>query len=276
MTIRAFQGGLIIMDKAIIIGVYEYIGFQLCSTLLDQGVEVIGVHLNNTVEEELLEERRLEIGRNANFVELQDLSSITSIFHQVVILIDYYSYYRKRCEHYIETFILNELLSQINEKHANISILLPVQHLNKQTIFHVIELEKDRNLQRIYLPAIYGPRQPENYAFQQALLYPELPIEIDNREWVSDALFIEDAVNMIIKVAEERTQEWNLLLFKSIVEDHWQKAAEYLNIEKPEGQVNAIELEMDNEIVEVEVNATDIEHAIQLQKRYIEINTNYR
>ena len=31
------------MDKAIIIGVYEYLGFHLCLKFLEQGIEVTGV-----------------------------------------------------------------------------------------------------------------------------------------------------------------------------------------------------------------------------------------
>ena len=36
------------MDKVIIVGTYEFIGFQLCLSLLEQGIEVIGIHLNTT------------------------------------------------------------------------------------------------------------------------------------------------------------------------------------------------------------------------------------
>ena len=57
------------MDKVIIVGTYEFIGFQLCLSLLEQGREVIGIHLNTNSKDPFLEEKRFEIGRNSNFTE---------------------------------------------------------------------------------------------------------------------------------------------------------------------------------------------------------------
>ncbi len=35
------------MDKVIVVGTYEFIGFELCLRLLEQGIEVIGIHLES-------------------------------------------------------------------------------------------------------------------------------------------------------------------------------------------------------------------------------------
>lgn len=81
------------MGKAIIIGAFELLGFQVCKRMLDQGYEVIGLSLidkSDSLEEEML----LEIGRNSNFakaelealryIDLQDeivIYSLYDIYH---------------------------------------------------------------------------------------------------------------------------------------------------------------------------------------------------
>jgi nucleoside-diphosphate-sugar epimerase len=55
--------------KAVIIGVFGEVGFQLCRRLLEEGNEVIGYDLPSRDEQESTkrEEQQLLIGRNANF-----------------------------------------------------------------------------------------------------------------------------------------------------------------------------------------------------------------
>src|SRR3954451_16586198 len=58
------------MDKAIIFGIYDFVSFHACKALLNKGVEVTGVHLHDIYKHQFLEEKRLEVGRNANYNEL--------------------------------------------------------------------------------------------------------------------------------------------------------------------------------------------------------------
>jgi hypothetical protein len=57
------------MDKVLVLGALEELGFEMTTILLEEGYEVCGIHLQ-LGEESLYDERRLEIGRNANFSEL--------------------------------------------------------------------------------------------------------------------------------------------------------------------------------------------------------------
>ncbi|MEM5594163.1 hypothetical protein AAHH67_24715 [Niallia circulans] len=56
------------MKKAVIFGVYQFVGFHICSTLLEEGEEIIGISYPEISIEDL-EDKRMEIGRNANFSE---------------------------------------------------------------------------------------------------------------------------------------------------------------------------------------------------------------
>ena len=55
------------MDKAIIVGVYEFIGFHLCEALLQEGIEVYGVDLPIDTSDHVVNEKRILIGINSNF-----------------------------------------------------------------------------------------------------------------------------------------------------------------------------------------------------------------
>jgi hypothetical protein len=57
------------MDKVLVLGALEELGFEMTTILLEEGYEVCGIHLS-LGEELIYNERRLEIGRNANFIEL--------------------------------------------------------------------------------------------------------------------------------------------------------------------------------------------------------------
>jgi hypothetical protein len=197
------------MDKAMIIGIYEFIGFHLGQYLLEQGIEVIGIHIPTDDRDPFLEEKRLFIGRNANFTEedAKALSIVTSGLTTDVTVIDYYSFYMKRQE--------EELISAIEEsiwpkENDSVIFLMPVQLYEDEGMFN--------HSVAFYLPTIYGPWQPANFLFHQALFDPKSTIEIDEREWTEDALYIDDAVKMI--VGNVQPQQRHILL-KSNIKDHW-------------------------------------------------------
>lgn len=57
------------MDKVLVLGALEELGFEMTALLLEEGHEVIGIHLQ-TGDETIYNNRRMEIGRNANFEEI--------------------------------------------------------------------------------------------------------------------------------------------------------------------------------------------------------------
>jgi hypothetical protein len=57
------------MDKVLVLGALEKLGFEMTALLLEEGYEVKGIHLQ-TGDERIYNDRRMEIGRNANFKEI--------------------------------------------------------------------------------------------------------------------------------------------------------------------------------------------------------------
>lgn len=57
------------MDKVLVLGALDDFGFEITNLLLEEGYEVSGIHLQ-TEGETIYNDRRMEIGRNANFQEM--------------------------------------------------------------------------------------------------------------------------------------------------------------------------------------------------------------
>ncbi|MCM3602401.1 hypothetical protein M3175_16835 [Robertmurraya korlensis] len=57
------------MDKVLVLGALGEIGFKMTALLLEEGYEVRGIHLQSG-DETVYNNRRMEIGRNANFEEI--------------------------------------------------------------------------------------------------------------------------------------------------------------------------------------------------------------
>lgn len=57
------------MDKVLVLGALDELGFEMTALLLEEGYEVRGIHLQ-TGDETIFNDRRMEIGRNANFEEI--------------------------------------------------------------------------------------------------------------------------------------------------------------------------------------------------------------
>ena len=84
------MGGFL-MKKAVIFGAYHFLGFLICSALLEEGEEIIGITYPDLVVEDL-DEKRMEIGRNANFSE-KSLAEFTSILQDTNIEVLYFDFY---------------------------------------------------------------------------------------------------------------------------------------------------------------------------------------
>jgi hypothetical protein len=56
------------MDKAIIFGMFDFVNFHVGKTLLNNGIEVKAVNIEEIGNIQFLEEKRFEVGRNANLL----------------------------------------------------------------------------------------------------------------------------------------------------------------------------------------------------------------
>jgi hypothetical protein len=256
------------MDKAIIVGTFEFIGFHLCLSLLEQGTEVTGIHLSAEDDDVYLEEKRLEIGRNSNFNEKDETYFVSSEEwpSDAVIFIDYYSYYMNQQEHRLEKALGTPQF--LNTK-SRFVFLLPIQLYEEKSDYNVFlfqQRDQERDSHMFFLPTIYGPWQPSHYTFHQALLDHALPIIVSEREWMEDALYIDDAIRTI-KLHSKDTEN-NMFLLRSKIKNHWRKVAKKLLIDLPPDRCNG-NIQVSKDIMVLNVEGKGIDDGIDTQKRHL-------
>jgi hypothetical protein len=255
------------MDKVIIVGIYEFIGFQLCLSLLEQGIEVTGIHLKTARDDLFLEEKRLEIGRNSNFTEKDGayLLSIETWPDPTILFIDYYSYYFKR-----EESKLSSILTTISLiKHPfRFGLLLPIQFYEENTQKELFPLlsDKERLSFVFYLPTIFGPWQPTNYAFQQALNDPTEPMIVDEREWTEDALYSEDTIAVIMSHLDDK--EGEIFLLKSKIKGSWEKLVSML-VENPPTKPYREKKIVSEDVIVLEVGGIELKEGMEKQRMHL-------
>jgi len=251
------------MDKAIIVGIYEFIGYQLCETLLQEGIEVYGIHIPTNVPDHLVEEKRLLIGRNSNFYEKDEnfLALKDSLNKETFIFFDYYSYYMKRQEDKLVQLVQSSLYRE----HLMQSVaLMPIQ-------FCVQNEDRKGNLKIMespyifYLPTIYGPWQPSNFLMHKLLCNPNENHVLDEREWTQDAIYVQDVIQKILYSLENQKQDSYLL--KSNIENHWSQIVMSLTDEIPKNEEkNSV---VNRHFSILEVNGITFEKGLESQKKYV-------
>lgn len=168
------------MDKAVIIGVFEGLGFLFCKRILEEGIEVEGIHLNVAENDSEIEEKRLQIGRNANFTEWESRNFDFKLLERkgIVVFVDLYSLFMKECEmKLLESEDLRKILNQFQSEAGKMVLLLPISLLSKSGSIHsdpkwrgIIDLKKQKHtssIQFFYLPPIWGQSESDNASSSQ-------------------------------------------------------------------------------------------------------------
>ncbi|MBT2694294.1 hypothetical protein [Bacillus sp. ISL-55] len=224
------------MERATILGIYDFIGYSLCRHMLDLGVEIDGIHLSGNIDDYFTEEKRLEIGRNANFSEisLEDWEAEQAEGFLFVTLFESLQTRDGKKD------FLKALISKLEDRHLKklpTAVILPayfaeenMEFREEETKISTIINNRKSTLLTIYLPTIYGPWQPEACFFQQAISHSSgngsrLP-DVSKWEWKHDCLYIDDAVKSIKEMAESGQQGQYLLA--SGEQDRWLQCAEEL------------------------------------------------
>ncbi|MFB5196218.1 hypothetical protein ACE198_15020 [Neobacillus sp. KR4-4] len=272
------------MDKAILFGLFDFVNFHICKSLLNKGLEVTGIHLAETGQIEFLEEKRLEVGRNANLIE-QSLSEWgidqEKSTPNTSLIISIYDLFMSKKEQILEDGNITKQMVQYlkgNRNEVNNVLILPVQMLTStfrgKEIEGFLDLIKGvgNNTQSIYLPAVYGPWQTNTFLFQKVLSskYQEIEITSDEREWSNDVLFINDALESIVDIIE--TGEPGSFVLESGQKNQWLRCADYLNIAENHRVKNVYEsLDLNSDIVKVSVKkGTSLKKSIQEQKDHVQ------
>lgn len=231
------SGGLQ-MDKAVVLGAFGFLGYSFSKALLDEGVEVTAQWVDGYIKP-YIEEQRLEIGRNANFIETEDKNWIHEERidqKKIPVIIPVYDFYIQKTERVLfEELDLFNMLSSLSSENFTVALLLPEQCIyekdNSSSL--VVELkqllnEKGFSYQEIFLPTLFGPWQPDEYFFQQLISLGKgegfTPM-LNSRESLSDAIFIDDATSVVMELISQRTGKY---VVRSANINNWDECLERL------------------------------------------------
>ncbi|MEH7335841.1 hypothetical protein V7161_24765 [Neobacillus drentensis] len=267
------------MDKAIIFGVYDFVSFHICKTLLNKGIEVFGVNIEDIDNIQYLDEKRFEVGRNSNFIEngLADWEKKQGQGNRdtVVIFSLFDSYMQNKEEIYLEEKVTGPILDYIerNNSKTEFVFILPIQLLGAEGekvhrgfLNHVKGLVKKTHF--FYLPSIYGPWQTETFIFQQVIMsdFQQKEIYKSNREWTIDTIFVEDAIDSIFEIMDINVQ--GSFILESGKKNYWDICASYLKLEQNLIHSNRVEpFAIDPSVVKIQMKKiTPISESFLKQK----------
>lgn len=210
------------MQRSVVIGAFQFIGFHLAKHLLEQGEEVIGIDWECESSETMME-KEMEIGRNSNFlyIPLHRLHQL-SILQPRQIFISCYDVSKSDRED--KQTIVQEILAFVKAVGAPIILLLANEE--DQSIFDsLLQVVNEKEAAKlVYVPTVYGPWQPDSMSFEAAIRQKEKR-EIEKilvKEDRSDALFIAD----IMKVLSGITScDEKIIQLQSKAADQWQQCA---------------------------------------------------
>ena len=219
------------MGTYIVVGAYQFVGFHVTQYLLGQGEEVIGIDWEGfKTNQYIIEEKELEIGRNANFTYFPiNKLRLLDVSEQFTILLSFYD--SRKGKTGLTDLHIDDIVSFLEKckknDHVNglkIMILLPIDGDTDEFQAVLSACEGMESVKMVFLPTIYGPWQPESMSFEagtsqleQSAIHATLASEF--RE---DALFITDFIDAFERILSSTDRNIHLC---SSIEDHWKKCA---------------------------------------------------
>jgi nucleoside-diphosphate-sugar epimerase len=202
------------MNRAIIIGAFGFLGYSICQAMLDEGIEVEAISVGEEPDF-FIEEKRMEIGRNANFLEDEirqhHEEKLESLIPVIIPFCDFYILEKENLL-FENHFIKEELFSLSPEKYS-ILLLLPEQleYEGSPELEPLVKFKKNLGkkgflLKEVLVPTLFGPWQPDGCFFQQILSLDENAVKVpalNPRESTSDAIYIADAAIVIRGLLDE-------------------------------------------------------------------------
>lgn len=283
---KQINGGQRRMDSAYIFGSFRFAGFHLCNKLLEKGWEVAGIDLSVDEKDAIAEEKKLEIGRNANFreMELNDIPPDYPFEQLTAVIVSFYDLFMENQDFLVSGHILHDHFLEMfrcpHEKEIWPVFLLPIQFLDESEqcdLFIKIRLLlkectlSSENAQFFYLPSMFGEWQPSSY-FVQAALQKKLDIQKKNeREWMNDLIYIQDAISMVVDTME--SGKAGTFLLNSGKTNYWEECLEVLGIPDNEFSLRDRTVPLDNlSARRLSIpNPTPLEVALSRQKEHNEL-----
>lgn len=272
------------MDKIVIVGGFEFLSFHLCTQFLEQGYRVECINFDNQGDL-FLEEKRLTVGRNSNLMELtlcEWLEKGITCDSDSLIIITLYDLFLKRDSE----LLLNQLERVANElpnteqfTPEQVVFLQPLNEQpdasNKLDFMHdrLAKCMTDKSIPHctISLPTLYGPWQPVEFSFQQALFN-----DVKNLDEISqnpnespyDAIYINDAVTELVRLIKDEKLE--SCTFKNRQANEWINCANYLGINSNPNHHTLIKDETRVNVVYKEISGSvDYQQGLLMQKEHL-------
>lgn len=193
------------MPRNIVMSPFSYVAFELCMKLMENGQEVVGIEPSpSSLDEGEREEKELFVGRNSNWI-LQSVEefSLSSSEESILYVCDIDSYGPS-----IQDFL--------EEKRGGACKLVYISTPDDRPLTNITGWPKPDVW--VHLPSVYGSWQPKGSFFERSLLGRTFPFEEYEKEDRQDILYIDDAVDAILELAEWKIGAYQV---RSGVENHW-------------------------------------------------------
>jgi|GEM_PF-2463388 len=213
------------MNQAFVYNSYDFIGFEICNGLLEEGWVVFGESRDLlTHEKEWEEEKRLLIGRNGNFHEVNDTPP--KIEEPYTLFIPLYDIYIKEINFAKKELITHPLLS--NNPPSSVVFIIPkrmVHVWNKdEIIFNQFCKQHQIQTIKFWAPTVYGRWQPHPFLFAQTLYVKDESCLKNVVDDVTDAIYVNDFVSSMIETIQSNST--GEFLIKSNQEQEWERVAQ--------------------------------------------------
>ena len=192
------------MPRNIVLSPFSYVAYELCLKLMENGQDVIGIEPSlSCIDKEERDEKELYVGRNANW-HLHSLGSASfSSYGESILYV---------CHVNADWPVIQDFLL---EHKGELRKIVYISSASAQPFIDILKWSKSNVW--IQLPSIYGPWQLEDSFFER-LAGGSFPFEEYEKEDRRDVLYIDDAVNAILDIAELKDGAYQL---HSGVENHW-------------------------------------------------------
>ncbi|WP_172655621.1 hypothetical protein [Rossellomorea aquimaris] len=196
--------GVIDLNHAFVFAAQQFLGFELCDALLENGWTVTAIDENKEMKD-----KWLEIGRNSNiqYVPYEDWDK--EIQSGCSVFLPYYDQLRENKVDYLPE--VEGLISKF-EQPLMIIRIYPNRAINQNhkegTVF--------------YLPTLYGIHQPNDFLFARLLTG-----EDDDCNYIDDpsgAIYVKDAARSIINHSSKK----EVYTVKALSSQSWNEALSYL------------------------------------------------
>jgi hypothetical protein len=201
------------LNHAIVMAAQQYLGFELCSALLEKGWTVTAVD-----DDEETKDKWMEIGRNANIQYVPTHTWNRELPVECRLFLPYYDQFKGNK---FECLSLVDHIYDHNEDFPEVvQIFSNLSERNK-------EFESGKAaVTTFYLPTLYGIHQPSHFLFSQ-VLQGRKDEELHYADDPSGAIYVKDAANCIIK----HSGRHGTYSLKPLSDNSWKEALSYITDE---------------------------------------------